>query len=109
MANLLPIEVKSARETQKVSEERNRRRKNSTPPGLLRREAAARYCGGVGVSTWDRWTAAGLTPASVKLGGAVLWCRAELAEWCRHGCPPRAEWQPIWDALLHTRQTNRGR
>ena len=73
------------------------------PPGLLRRADAARYCG-AGTSTWDRWTAAGLTPEPVKVGGAVLWSRAELSEWCRHRCPARAEWQPIWNALLIARR-----
>jgi predicted DNA-binding transcriptional regulator AlpA len=73
------------------------------PPGLLRREQAARYCG-AGVSTWDRWTAAGLTPAPVRIGGAVFWSRAELAEWCRHGCPPRTQWMPMWQAQLRARR-----
>ncbi len=73
------------------------------PPGLLRREAAARYCGGVGVSTWDKWTAAGLTPAPIKLGGAVLWSRRELKLWIDFGCPPRDEWEPLW----HTLRTGR--
>lgn len=44
------------------------------PPGLFRRAGGARFCS-AGVSTWDRWTAAGLTPAPVKIGGAVLWPR----------------------------------
>jgi predicted DNA-binding transcriptional regulator AlpA len=74
---------------------------------LLRRKAAAGYCG-AGVSTWDRWTAAGLTPAPVRVGGAVLWSRAELAEWCRHGCPPRTEWAPIWSAVV-ARRTGRAK
>jgi predicted DNA-binding transcriptional regulator AlpA len=73
-------------------------RRRRIPPGLLRRAAAACYCG-AGVSTWDRWTAAGLTPAPVKLGGAVLWSRHELAAWCRHQCPPRAAWEPLWRAI----------
>lgn len=77
-------------------------RRRRIPPGLLRRAGAARYCA-VGVSTWDRWTAAGLTPAPVKVGGAVLWSRAELAAWCRHGCPPRAEWEPVWVRLRNAR------
>ena len=82
----------------------SRRRRIS--PGLLRRQDAARYCG-AGVSTWDRWTAAGLTPTPAKIGGAVLWSRQELAEWCRHGCPPRAQWSPIWAAILNTRRMGR--
>jgi predicted DNA-binding transcriptional regulator AlpA len=96
VADVLPL-------TPPVRRKPSRRR---IPPGLLRRAAAARYCG-AGVSTWDRWTAAGLTPAPVRIGGAVLWSRHELAEWCRHGCPPRAEWEPIWAALLTARRTGR--
>src|SRR3954465_11385535 len=68
------------------------------PPGLLRRRDAARFCS-VGVSTWDRWTAAGLNPAPVKIGGAVAWCRDELAEWQRHGGPNRKTWAPTWARL----------
>jgi predicted DNA-binding transcriptional regulator AlpA len=78
------------------------------PMGLLRRAAAARYCG-AGVSTWDRWSAAGLTPAPVRIGGAVLWSRHELAAWCRHGCPPRSEWQPLWAALRTARRSGRAK
>jgi predicted DNA-binding transcriptional regulator AlpA len=74
-------------------------RRRRIPPGLLRRAAAARYCG-AGVSTWDRWTAAGLTPAPIRISGAVLWSRQELAAWCRHGCPPRAEWEPLWREVI---------
>jgi predicted DNA-binding transcriptional regulator AlpA len=65
---------------------------------LVRRKQAARLCA-VGVATWDRWTAAGLNPRPTKIAGAVLWGAAELAAWCRHGCPPRAEWEPVWATL----------
>jgi predicted DNA-binding transcriptional regulator AlpA len=75
-------------------------------PGLFRRSRAAWFCG-VGTSTWDRWAAAGLTPPAVKISGAVLWGRAELAEWCRHGCPPRVVWAPIWRAIVASTHNNR--
>ena len=84
--------------------DRRASRRHHIPPGLLRRADAARFCG-AGTSTWDRWTAAGLTPEPVKVGGAVLWSRVELAVWCRHKCPPRAEWQAIWAALLRSTHT----
>jgi predicted DNA-binding transcriptional regulator AlpA len=84
------------------------RRRRRLAPGLLRRAAAARYCG-AGVSTWDRWAAAGLTPAPVRIGGAVLWSRAELAAWCAHGCPRRDAWVPIWTAMLAARRARRAR
>lgn len=73
-------------------------------PGLLRRAAAAEFCG-VGESTWDRLTAAALTPAPIHLGGAVGWSRHELALWIDHGCPPRAEWEPLWRASVARRAT----
>jgi predicted DNA-binding transcriptional regulator AlpA len=73
------------------------------PPGLLRRVDAARFCS-VGVSTWDRWTAAGWNPAPVKKGGAVLWSRDELAEWQRHRGPPRDRWSAVWQSILSTRR-----
>ena len=76
------------------------------PAGLLRRKETARYCS-AGVSTWDRWAGAGLTPAPVKIGGAVFWGRAELKAWIAHGCPPRSEWLPIWNAVLTARRTGR--
>ncbi|MBN9520816.1 hypothetical protein J0H58_20235 [bacterium] len=66
---------------------------------LVRRKQAARLCA-VGVATWDRWTAAGLNPRPTKIAGAVLWAAAELAAWCRHACPPRDEWTPLWESLL---------
>jgi predicted DNA-binding transcriptional regulator AlpA len=77
------------------------------PSGLLRRVEAARFCS-VGVSTWDRWTAAGWNPAPAKIGGAVLWCRDELAEWQRHGCPPRDRWSAVWQSMLSARRADRG-
>ena len=76
-----------------------RKRRRLVPPGLLRPAGAAEFCA-VGRSTWDRWSAAGLTPAPLKIGGAVFYSRAELAEWCRRGCPPRDLWRPVWAALL---------
>jgi predicted DNA-binding transcriptional regulator AlpA len=77
-------------------------RRKPISPGLLRRQAAARYLG-VGVSTLDRLSAAGLVPQPIRLGGALVWSRHELAEWCRRGCPPQAEWAPIWADLLRRR------
>jgi predicted DNA-binding transcriptional regulator AlpA len=80
---------------------------NPSPQLLLRRPEAAAACG-KGVSTWDRMTAAGLTPAPVKLGGSVLWSAEELAEWVRHGCPPRTEWVPLWRTMLAAWVKGRG-
>lgn len=79
-----------------------RRRRRPTLPGLLRRHMAAHYCG-MGVSTWDRNAAAGLTPKPIKIGGALCWGRHELAEWIRHGCPDRKTWTSIWSAIVARR------
>jgi predicted DNA-binding transcriptional regulator AlpA len=87
---------------------RKRHRRQSPLPGLLRRVPAARYCG-VGASTWDRLAAAALTPPAIKLGGSVAWSRRELSAWIDHGCPPRAEWSPIWSALLAARRSGRAK
>ncbi len=73
-------------------------RRKPLAPGLLRPAAAARYLG-VGRSTLDRLNAAGRVPQPVRLGGALAWPREELAAWCRYGCPPRAEWAPVWRVL----------
>ncbi|MBP3954433.1 hypothetical protein J8F10_03900 [Gemmata sp. G18] len=80
-------------------------RRKPRPPGLLRRVAAARFCG-VGASTWDRLSAAGLTPAPIRLGGSVGWSRRALARWIDHGCPPRAEWEPVWATILRARRAS---
>ena len=79
------------------------RRRRPSPRGLLRRKAAGRYCGAP-ESTWDKWTAAGLNPTPIRIAGSVYWSRAELAEWCRHHCPDRATWTPIWNALVTARR-----
>jgi hypothetical protein len=57
----------------------------------------------MGVSTFDRADAAGFVPDARKVGGCKLWSVAELNAWAERGCPPRAEWQPVWAALLARR------
>ncbi|HEX4611313.1 MAG TPA: hypothetical protein VH092_24180 [Urbifossiella sp.] len=79
-----------------------KRRGRILPPGLLRRKDAARFLG-VGASTLDRLNAAGLVPQPIRLSGSLCWSRAELASWCRHGCPPRAEWAPVWGGVVARR------
>ena len=76
---------------------------SASPPLMLRRPQAAAACG-KGTSTWDKMTAAGLTPAPVKLLGTVLWNAEELAAWCRHGCPPRDEWKQLWPVIRDGRR-----
>jgi predicted DNA-binding transcriptional regulator AlpA len=78
------------------------------PPGMLRRETAAEFCG-LGASTWDRLSAAGLTPMPIKLCGSLCWGRRELSAWIDHGCPSREEWSHIWQALLRGQRTARSK
>jgi predicted DNA-binding transcriptional regulator AlpA len=63
------------------------------PPLLLtRRQSAA--MSGVSPATWDRMTAAGRTPAPVRLsGGCVRFRRSDLLRWVALGCPPRDEFE----------------
>ena len=63
-------------------------------PLLVRAAEAARLCG-LSRATWHRLSAAGRVPAPLRLGGAVLWRAAELAEWCAAGCPDRRTWEAL--------------
>ena len=42
---------------------------------------------GVAKRSWWRYVSSGKAPAPVRLGGAVRWRKAELAEWIAAGCP----------------------
>lgn len=75
---------------------------------LVRRSQAAEVCG-LGTSTFDRHDAAGLVPAGRKVGGCKLWSIAELKAWAAHGCPQRAEWAAVWQAIVTARRTRRNR
>ena len=44
-------------------------------------------------STVYRYEEEGKLPAPVRLGGAVRWRAAEIRDWIRAGCPPRAHWE----------------
>lgn len=37
--------------------------------------------------------ASGQLPMAVQLGRRKLWCVAELAAWCKSGCPGRQQWE----------------
>jgi predicted DNA-binding transcriptional regulator AlpA len=64
------------------------------PPLLVRRREAARLCG-LSPASWDRLVSAGLTPAPVRLGGAVLWSVEDLRAWVAAGCPDRRTWEAL--------------
>ena len=57
-------------------------------PLLVGREGAAHLCG-VSVASWDRMTAAGLTPKPLKLMGRVVWAVIVLEAWIEAECPDR--------------------
>ena len=61
---------------------------------LVGRIEAALLCG-VSTASWDRLTSSGRTPNSIRLGGRVLWRRADLASWIRLGCPDRQAFQNV--------------
>ena len=57
---------------------------------LVDARGAAALCN-VARSTWLTWDNTGQCPRSIRLGGRVLWCRAEIEQWALAGCPPRQE------------------
>ncbi|MEM1062867.1 MAG: helix-turn-helix domain-containing protein, partial [Planctomycetota bacterium] len=59
---------------------------------LISRDDAAATLG-VAVETFDRQRRAGKTPAPVKIGGRLLFRRADLDAWVGMGCPDRAEFE----------------
>jgi hypothetical protein len=64
-------------------------------PLLVGREDAAKLCGDLSPSTWDRHNAAGLVPAPRRLGGRPLWSVEELKLWISAGCPDRKTWEAM--------------
>ncbi len=61
---------------------------------LIGRIDAARLCG-VSPASWDRLTSAGKTPASLRLGGRVLWRRSDLDTWIALGLPDRKTFETL--------------
>ena len=61
---------------------------------LVGRIDSARLCG-VSPASWDRLTSAGKTPASLRLGGRVLWRRCDLDAWIALGCPDRKAFETL--------------
>jgi hypothetical protein len=92
-------EVGEAHPTAPVQASKARKRRL---PLTLRRKGAARLVG-VPLPTWDRWSAAGLTPEGTKVAGTRRYRVAELVAWVRHGMPPRKEWAPLWRDLQSRR------
>ena len=63
-------------------------------PLLVGRLESARLCS-VSSASWDRLTASGKTPKSIKLGGRVVWRRTDLEAWISHGCPDRKTFETL--------------
>ena len=64
---------------------------------LLRSVDAAAVCG-VSERTWRRWSATGLVPAPLRIGGMSRWNYAELAAWASAGSPSRERWGEMKNA-----------
>jgi predicted DNA-binding transcriptional regulator AlpA len=72
-------------------------------PLLLAARQAAALCG-VSLATWHRLRSAGrIGPAPVRLGGRVLWRRAELAAWIEANCPDSRTWTAMQAARRNGR------
>jgi predicted DNA-binding transcriptional regulator AlpA len=69
-------------------------------PILLDSKAAARLCG-LGRTSFLQNDRLGIIgPRSIRLTGKVLWCRTELEEWAKRGCPGRTHWLTIWAEIV---------
>lgn len=66
----------------------------TSPAMLIGRIDAARLCG-VSPASWDRLTSAQKTPASLRLGGRVLWRRSDLEAWIALGLPDRRAFETL--------------
>jgi len=44
-------------------------------------------------------SASGANPAGLRIGGARLYRRDELAAWVVADCPPRDQWQHLWQTI----------
>ena len=59
---------------------------------LSAREAASSL--GISRSSFYSLLSSGrIGPMGIRLGGRVLFCRAELEAWVAAGCPARCKWQ----------------
>jgi predicted DNA-binding transcriptional regulator AlpA len=61
-------------------------------PLLVSAPEAAKLCA-ISKASWHRLNSAGKIPASIPLGGRVLWRFAELKDWVQAGCPDRKSWE----------------
>ena len=69
-------------------------------PALLVTAEEAAGLLAIGISTWWRNVARGLTPAPVRIGGATRWRLEELRDWITAGCPRRARWVEEYRSAL---------
>lgn len=66
---------------------------NSDKLLLSAKEAAAFI--GIARSTWYALRSEGKIPASINLGGRVLWRKNELSAWVNADCPNGLKWQEL--------------
>ena len=67
-------------------------------PILLNAEQAAAACGISRAHFLQLERSGRLGPQPLRLGRCVRWSRTELEAWAHAGCPPRREWQALWEA-----------
>lgn len=60
----------------------------ASPSLLMGRAELARELS-ISTRSLDRLASSGRLPMPVRLGGAVRWRRADIAEWIEAGCPAR--------------------
>ena len=86
MADTLPIDPPAPLD--------RRKRRRRLPPLVVDAKGLATLltCGVRTVRTLD---AAGKLPTPLRLGGRVVWRRAEIKAWVAAGCPDRAAWEAI--------------
>jgi predicted DNA-binding transcriptional regulator AlpA len=71
---------------------------------LLVPDIEAARMAGVSRATWHRLRAGGKLPATVKLGRAVRWRRAEIVAWIEAGCPDSRTWAAIKATGRHLKE-----
>ena len=96
-------------DTLPIEHHRRPRKPRRRLPVLMVRSADIEAVTSIASSTWERYDAAGLVPAPVRVAGCKLWRVAELRAWAAHGCPPRVEWLPLWTELRRQETTGRSR
>jgi len=67
----------------------------NTEPALLLSAVKTAELLGIGRTSLYALHSSGRLPMPVRLNHRVLWCRAELEDWTKAGCPDRERWELI--------------